>query len=91
VGHHFWAGDVMLGFAFTSSLMLELGVGLVLSTAPALAGVLHALRASIVRDYHAALLTDPLTRSKSIVIDRHMRRACVTCSVVAEMASKVRG
>lgn len=67
--------------------MIYHGLALIISTLPALGGVLAELHARAVARYHAALLDDPLTRPLSWVERRHMRRRCATCSLLAELAT----
>ena len=65
--------------------MLHFGIAMMLSAGPALAGVLHALRANLVRDYHAVLWVSPLAGPRSRVERRHLRQRCGECSMISEM------
>lgn len=65
--------------------MFHYGIAMILSAGPALAGVLHALNATLVRDYHAALWVSPLTGPRSLAERRHLRRQCGECSLISEM------
>lgn len=65
--------------------MLYYGIALILSAGPAFAGVLHALRHALVAELHEALLRDPLAPATGWVQRRHLRHACASCSMIAEL------
>ena len=65
--------------------MFSFGMGMILSSAPALAGVLHALAHNLAKDFHARLMADPLSAPRTWFERRHMSRKCADCSMLAEM------
>lgn len=66
--------------------MIYHGLALMVCAGLPLAGVLAELRHRAVHAYHELALADPLARPRSWVARRHLRRACATCSLVAELA-----
>jgi len=69
--------------------MLHFGLSLIASAGPAFLGVLHALHAQLIRDYHDVLMVAPLTPPRSLVEKRHLRQQCADCAMLAEMISVV--
>lgn len=65
--------------------MIYHGAALATSAGLALAGVLAELRSRALRDYHAALLDDPLTPARTRLQRRHLRRRCAECATLAEL------
>ncbi len=65
--------------------MIYNGLALMISAAPPLLGVLAELRSRALARYHAELLDAPLTPPRTWLERRHMRRACLTCALVAEL------
>lgn len=51
-----------------------------------LLGVLAEMRSRALARYHATLLDAPLTRPRTRLEREHVRRACDTCSLLAELA-----
>lgn len=66
--------------------MIYHGVALMVCAGLGLAGVLTQLHHQVVAGYHALVLDQPLTRPHNAVERRHLRRACNTCSLAAELA-----
>lgn len=66
--------------------MIYHGLALMISATPPLLGVLAELRHRAIQRYHATLLDAPLTAPRTWLERRHMKRACATCSLVAELA-----
>jgi hypothetical protein len=65
--------------------MFSFGIGMILSSAPALAGVLHALATNLTKDFHARLMDNPLDAPRTWFERRHMTKSCSDCSMIAEM------
>lgn len=66
---------------------IDLGIKMMMISAPALAGVLHVLRYRLVCDYHVRLWDDPWSAPANRVERRHLHRACGECSLISEMVT----
>ena len=67
--------------------MIYEGLALMISAGLPLLGVLAELRHRAIQRYHATLLDAPLASPRTRLERRHMRRACDTCSLVAELVT----
>jgi hypothetical protein len=63
------------------------GLALMISAGLPLLGMLAELRSRALARYHAAVLDAPLTLPRTWLERRHLRRACATCTLVAELAT----
>lgn len=66
-------------------MVIEFGLALAASAGLPLLGVLAELRHRALTRYHATLLDAPLTPPSTRLERRHLRRACATCSLLAEL------
>lgn len=70
--------------------MIYNGIALMISSGLGLYGVLYQLHHMAIEGYHELLRDEPLTAPRGYIERRHMRRECVECSMICEMATTIR-